>query len=180
MNKKLQAHSAFQRKPQVQLDSLPRLPARWLTTKIILFFLEMELRWTEGIPEDTVLDSAPCKTTLRPCGYFRKTQTSGYRPVSVLSSDSNLASVLFVKSWWMCSTFLMDLSHDFSKLCRMHLIYGSAVHFSGPDSASVDYTRPWTPFEHEASSICEPGRRCWCFVTLSLLFCPIDASTLGT
>lgn len=31
MNKKTQAHSALQRKPQVQLDSLSPLPARWLT-----------------------------------------------------------------------------------------------------------------------------------------------------
>lgn len=162
----MQAHSAFQRKPQVQLDSLSPLPARWLTTKIKLFFLEMEPHWTEGIPEDNVLDSAPCKTYIE-ARLFSK--TSGYRPVSVLNSDSNLVSMPFVNSWSMCSPFLMDTSHDLSKLYRLRLIYGSAAHFSGADSASVDYTRPWTPFEHEAGGICEPGCHRWCFVTLSLL-----------
>lgn len=106
-----------------------------------------------------------------------ETQTSGYRPVSVLNSDSNLVSMPFVKSRWKRSTFLMDLSHDLSKLWRLHLINGSVVYSSGPDSPSVDYTRPWTLSEHDAGGISEPGCHWWRSATLSLLIHHTDVST---
>lgn len=105
--------------------------SRWLTTKIKQFFLEMEPCWTKGIPEDNVLDSTPCTITLRP-GYF-ETQTSGYRPLSVLNSDSNLASTRFIESWWMCSIFLMNIGSDFSKICSSSHIQSMQAQFISLD-----------------------------------------------
>lgn len=79
------------------------------------------------------------------------TGTRAYKPISVLDSDSNLASAPFVKSWWICSTLLMDVRCAFSKPCAP-LIW-KVLHFSGPDGASADYTRPWTPSEHKVSNV---------------------------
>lgn len=53
----------------------------------------------------------------------------------------------------------------------------SVVYFSGPDSASLDYTRPWTLSEHDAGGISELGCHWWRFATLSLLIHHTDAST---